>query len=65
MQHFFWFDGKQFEKPSQVSFAKRVFYVFDNVELDATVAQDIQRTVRFASVGVVVNSNSFHQKSPS
>ena len=45
MQHFFGFDREQFEKIPQLALTQRVLYIFDNVELDVAVAQDILRTV--------------------
>ncbi|MFT5090621.1 MAG: hypothetical protein ACI906_003700 [Candidatus Latescibacterota bacterium] len=45
MQHFFGFDREQLEKIPQLALSKRMLYIFDNVELDVAVAQDILRTV--------------------
>jgi hypothetical protein len=45
MQHFFGFDREQFEKIPELALTQRVLYIFDNVELDVAVAQDILRTV--------------------
>ncbi|GEM_PF-4018600 len=43
MQHFLGFHGQQIEKPAQVGFSDGVLDVFDDVELDASLAQDVQR----------------------
>jgi hypothetical protein len=63
MQHFFGFDGEQFEAFSQIAFAQWFFDVFDNVELDVAVTQNFQRAVGFASGGVVVDGYFFHDVS--
>ena len=54
------FDGEHCEVFSQLAFAQWVFDVFDNVELDVAVAQNFQRAIGFASVGVVVDGYFFH-----
>ena len=45
VQHFFGFDREQLEEIPQLALTQRVLYIFDNVELDVAVAQDILRTV--------------------
>jgi hypothetical protein len=60
MQHFFGFDREQIEKIPQLVLAERVLYILDNVELDVAVAQNIQRAVGLASVGVVIDFDAFH-----
>ena len=63
MQHLFGFDGEHCEVFSQLGFAQRVLDIFDNVELDVAVAQNLQRAIRFPSVGVVVDGYFFHDVS--
>jgi hypothetical protein len=63
MQHLFGFDGEHCEVFSQLGFAQRVLDIFDNVELDVAVAQNLQRAIGFPSVGVVVDGYFFHDVS--
>ena len=63
MQHLLGFDGEHCEVFSQLAFAQRVLDIFDNVELDVAVAQNLQRAIRFPSVGVVVDGYFFHDVS--
>ena len=63
MQHLLGFDGEHCEVFPQLAFAHRVLDIFDNVELDVAVAQNLQRTIRFPSVGVVVDGYFFHDVS--
>jgi hypothetical protein len=63
MQHLLGFDGEHCEVFPQLAFAQRVLDIFDNVELDVAVAQNLQRAIRFPSVGVVVDGYFFHDVS--
>jgi hypothetical protein len=43
-----------------VCFARRIFDVFDDVELDVAGGQDFQDASRLASIGVVVDGHVGH-----
>lgn len=55
---------KQIEKSPQLLFAGRGLQILDDVELDVAVAENLQRTVRLASVGIVVDGDLLHGRSP-
>ena len=55
---------KKVEKSSEILFAGRGCQILDNVELDVAVTQDLQRAVRLASVGIVVDRDLVHSRSP-
>ncbi len=55
-----WFTGQQLQKSAQLRLGGGRLDIFDDVELDATVAQDFQRAVRLASTRVVVDGHLFH-----
>lgn len=55
-----WFTGQQFQKSAQLRLGGGRLDIFDDVELDATVAKDFQRAVRLASTRVVVDGHLFH-----
>lgn len=59
-----WFVGELIEKLHQLLTAQGVFQVFNNVELDVAVTQDIQRASRLSSTLVVVDRQFFHGKYP-
>jgi hypothetical protein len=52
--------GEQVEEAAEVGARGRVLEVIDDVELDAALAQEIQRAARLASALVVVNGDSRH-----
>ena len=52
--------GEQIEEVLEVFTGERGLQVLDDVELDAALAQDVQRAARLASTGVVVDEDSFH-----
>ena len=60
MQHFARLNGEHREVFSQLVCAQRRLDIFDNVELDVAVAQDVQRAPGFASVRVVIDSDVDH-----
>ena len=52
--------GQEGEEAGEIVPAGRVVQVLDDVELDAALAQDLQRATRLASAGVVVDHHSVH-----
>jgi hypothetical protein len=52
------------EEVFQVFPRQRVLQVFDDVELDVALAQEVQRAARLASAGVVVDEQFRHGRSP-
>ena len=52
---------EQIQKSPQDLFAGRGLQIFDDVELDVAVAENLQRTVGLASFGVVVDGDFFHR----
>ena len=51
-----WGIGEQVKKPLVVGLGWRVLEVFDDVELDAPLAQEVQRAPAMASAGVVIDA---------
>ena len=47
--------GEQVEKALQIVATERGLQILDDVELDAALAQDVQRAARLASAGIVVD----------
>ena len=60
VQHLAGLDGEHLEVFAQLVCAQRILDIFDNVELDVAVAQDVQRSPGFASVGVVIDGDVGH-----
>ena len=54
------FTSQQLQDASQRLWARRIVDVLDNVELDVAGAQDLQRAVGLASIGVVVDGDLRH-----
>lgn len=52
--------GEQLEETLDISAREGVLQVFDDVELDAALAQDVQRAARLPSAGVVVDEYFVH-----
>jgi hypothetical protein len=52
--------GEHIHDPFKACSIERCFQVFDNVELDAALAQNIERSTRLPSAGVVIDLESFH-----
>ena len=52
--------GEQIEEALEVGAVQRILEVLDDVELDAALAQEIQRAARLASALVVVDGDSRH-----
>ena len=51
---------KQERDPLQRAAVERLLDVFDDVELDVALAQDVQRAARLPSAGVVVDEHFLH-----
>ena len=51
---------KQIDEPLEVLAGKGRFQVFNDIELDVSVAQDFQRAPRLASARVVINDDVCH-----
>ena len=58
------FVGQPVEEPFQVRPAQRTFEIFDDVELDAALAQNVERPTRLASTGVVIDGQFGHGQAP-
>jgi hypothetical protein len=56
--------GKEIEESFERGAIERLLQVFDDVELDAALAQDLQRAARLASAGVVVEHLRRHGSPP-
>lgn len=54
--------GEQVEEALVGATVERLLQVLDDVELDAALAQDVQRAARFASTGVVVDEQPVHRR---
>ena len=53
--------GKQSKETLEVCLLERIVQVFDGVELDAALAQDLDCATRLASAGVVVDGDAVHE----
>ena len=53
--------GEQVEEARVGRAIERLLQVFDDVELDAALAQDVQRAARFASARVVIDQHGSHR----
>jgi hypothetical protein len=51
---------EQVEEAAQVGSARRILQVIDDVELDAALAQEVQRAARLTSTLVVVDGDARH-----
>ena len=51
---------EQVKKSLQIGALQGILHVFDDVELDAALAQDIDCTARLPSAGIVIDLNPFH-----
>jgi hypothetical protein len=54
--------GQEVEEAPQLGAARRLLQVVDDVELDAALAQQVQRAARLASAGVVVDDDPGHAR---
>jgi hypothetical protein len=55
--------GEQVEEALQIGPGQRGLEILDDVELDAALAQDVQRAARLASAGVVIDGDLRHGRS--
>jgi len=55
--------GEQIEEALEVGAVQRILEVLDDVELDAALAQDVQRAARLTSAGVVVDGDRHDSRS--
>ena len=51
---------QQIDEPFEIGLRKGCFKVFDDIELDVSVAQDLQRAPRLASARVVIDNDVCH-----
>jgi len=56
-----WRVGEQCEEAGERGPIERLLQVLDDVELDAALAQDVQRATRFPSAGVVIDEHGSHR----
>jgi len=57
-----WRIRKQGEEPFEVRLFERIVQVFDDVELDAALAQDLDCAARLASARVVIDRDAVHRR---
>ncbi|HJN28454.1 MAG TPA: hypothetical protein QF604_11105 [Candidatus Latescibacteria bacterium] len=64
MQHLCRRQAEQFDEAAIVCLGGWILDVFDDVELDVAVAQNLLRSPRLASIGVVVDGHIGHVEAP-